>query len=121
MRGDQAVLAVTRLFADSARLTRSTWSPDPSERVLPGRAYEAICHQRITEDRAGFTIFAPLLTRDWGDNVYARDLHARDSLLIQAYPRRPVYLLRSDGSALGAKLVLIPVRRDSLVSAWAIE
>ena len=120
-RGASATRVVTRLFGDSARLTSSTWSPDPSERVLPGRAYDALCRQRIDEDRAGFTIFAPLLARDWGDNVYARDLHARDSLLIQAYPHRTVYLLRSDGYALGARLVLVPLPRDSLVSAWANE
>lgn len=116
--GVPAEASLVALMRDSSRLVPSEWSPDRSERVLPGRPYEAPCVRRIAEDRGGFTIFAPVLARDWGSNVYARELHDRDSLLLQAYPDRPVYLLRTDGPAPGAPLVLVPLSRDSMVAEW---
>lgn len=118
-RGLAAEGVLRGLAADSARLVSSPWSPDGSERALPGRAYGATCQSRITEDRIGFTIFAPLLVRDWGTNVFARDLHARDSVLFASHPQRPVFLLRSASAEPGAPLVLIPVSRDSAQASWA--
>lgn len=109
------------LLADSAVLVPSTLSPDETQRVLPGRPYSPRCLQRIAEDRAGFTILAPLLAKEWGGNVYARDLHQRNAVLLRDYPDRPVYLLRSAGFEPGAPLELVPLSRDSLVAAWASE
>ncbi len=105
-------------LADSAKLIPSTLSPDITERMLPGRPYSKRCLQRVSEDRAGFTLLAPLLVQDWRGNVFARDLHERDSLLLRDHPTRQVYLLRSAGSDPGARLVLIPLSRDSVLASW---
>lgn len=118
-RGDVASRALLPLMRDSARVGRSQLSPDQSERVLPGHPYSASCQRRLLEDRAGFTVFLPVLARPWGDNVYARDLHARDSLLVQRHPGRPVYLLRTD--AAGERLVLVPISVDSLRADWDLN
>jgi hypothetical protein len=105
-------------LADSAKLIPSTLSPDVTERMLPGRPYSDRCIRRVNEDRAGFTLLAPLLVQDWRGNVFARDLHERDSLLLRDYPTRQVYLLRSAGSDPGAQLELIPLSRDSVLASW---
>lgn len=106
------------LLIDSTRLVPSTLSPDVTERMLPGARYSPRCQARIAGDQTGFTLLAPILARDWDSNIYARDLHERNSLLLGDYPDRPVYLLRSAGPESGAPLELIPLRRDSLLSAW---
>jgi hypothetical protein len=72
----------------------------------------------VAEDRSGFTLFAPVLARPWDGNVYARDLHARDTLLLQEHRGRPVYLLRPTGPEGGAPLALEPLNIDSLSRAW---
>ena len=107
-------------LADRPRLQRSPFSPDPTARYLPGRAYSELCLARQRDDQAGFTLFPPLLLAR-GDNVYARDLHARDTLLMKEYPGRPVFLLRPASSALGAEPRFYSVSRDSLYAAWADE
>jgi hypothetical protein len=118
MRGELAVDALRPLLRDSIRLVRSDLSPDSTERVLPGSNYGAVCAQRITEDRAGYTFLAPTLAMDPGTNVYARDLHQRDTLLFHEFPGRPVYLLRPRTGALGAPLDLMPVSLDSARADW---
>lgn len=120
-RGEAAVTRLLPLLKDSSRVVRSELSPDRSERMLPGSIYTPRCQQRIQDDRAGFTLMAPLMSVDWGRNVYARDLHARDTLLLAKYPDRPVYLLRPISSEEGAPLRLERVRVDSLRSAWSTE
>lgn len=121
IRGPAAVAALLPLMKDSLRLERSQWSPDASERVLPGHGYDATCRRRILEDRAGFTVFLPVLARDDGGNTYVRDLHARDSVLLSRHAGRTLFLLRSDGPAADAALVLEPVRLDSLRAEWALK
>ena len=118
VRGDEAIARLQPLVADSLRLIASTLTPVTTERVLPGYAYPPICVRRIAEDNAGFSFFAPLLARDMGSNIYARDLHARDSLLVARFPDRPVYLLRAQSSAFGAPLLLEPLRLDSARAEW---
>lgn len=119
MRDSVALRALLPLLADSSRVVRSTLSPDQSERQLPGRPYEPRCQRRILDDREGFTLLAPLMASEWGSNVYARDLHARDSLLVQRYPTRSLYLLRPVSSDESAPLQLTPLRIDSLRATWA--
>ncbi len=120
IRGDPAVRALQPLLRDSLRLVRSDLSPDSTERVLPGSNYGLVCSQRITEDRAGYTFLAPALAMNPGTNVYARDLHQRDSLLFQDFPGRPVYLLRPRTSDLGAPLELTPLSLDSARADWRL-
>ncbi|HEX7123631.1 MAG TPA: hypothetical protein VF178_14745 [Gemmatimonadaceae bacterium] len=120
-RGAAAFAALQPLMRDSARVVESTLSPDFTERVLPGTSYGPVCAQRLLEDRAGYTFLAPILARDPGTNVYARDLHARDTLLFAMYPERPVYVLRAASPAVGAPLVLYPFSADSARRAWALD
>jgi 4-amino-4-deoxy-L-arabinose transferase-like glycosyltransferase len=119
LRGAAAMERLRPLASDSLRVINSTLSPDRTERMLPGRSYPAVCQRRILEDRAGYSFLAPLLARDVGSNVYARDLHARDTLLLQRHPDRPVYLLRAVSSEVGARLYLEPLRLDSARAEWA--
>ena len=117
-RGTSAVKRLTPLLRDSSRVIRSEISPDRTERMLPGATYGPVCQQRVREDRDGFTLLAPLLVQDWDSNVYARDLHARDTLLLDQYPGRPVYLMKPINSEIGAALHLLALAPDSLHGAW---
>jgi hypothetical protein len=119
VRGGAAMEQLRPLTRDSLRLVVSTLSPDRTEWMLPGSTYSATCQRRIVEDRAGYTFFAPLLARDAGSNIYARDLHARDTLLFARYPERPVFLLRAVSSEMGARLLLEPLKLDSARAEWA--
>ena len=74
--------------------------------------------QRIAEDREGYTFLAPILASLMGSNVYARDLHARDTLLFRNYVNRSVYLLRPSSSDLGARLLVLPLSLDSARADW---
>jgi len=116
--GAAAVDSLRPLLRDSAQLVPSEYSPDISQRTLPGHAYADICKQRIVEDRSGFTLFAPLLVQDPGRNIYARELHVRDTLLFAMYPSRPVFVLRTASSRVGAPLELHPFSADSARQDW---
>jgi hypothetical protein len=118
LRGKAAEAFLQPVVADSARLVASPFTVDPTNRFLPGARYTVECVQRLAEDRRGFTLFAPLLLAGRDDVVYARDLHARDSLLLREYPDRPVFLLRPPSTALGATPRFELLRRDSLLAAW---
>jgi hypothetical protein len=116
---DRAAEAMLQpLLVDSARLVPSPYTADPSNRFLPGSAYTEECLQRLGEDRRGVTLFLPLVLAGRDGVVYARDLHARDSLLLEGYPDRPVYLLRPPSSELGAVPGFEPLDRDSLLTSW---
>ena len=118
VRDTAALTVLLPALADSARVVSSPFSPDVTERFLPGIAYSSLCAQRIQEDRGGVTIFAPLLYADWRTNVYARDMHERNLTLLRQYPDRPVYLLRPRSNETGASVDLYPLRRDSLLAVW---
>lgn len=92
VRNEAALRRLLALQLDSARLQRSPWSPDGSERFLPGTAYAGGCAARVAEDRSGYSLYAPFrLVHD--GNVYARWLPGRESEIAAQYPGRPVYLL----------------------------
>ena len=118
LRGKAAEAFLQPVVVDSARLVASPFTVDPTNRFLPGARYTVECIQRLAEDRRGFTLFAPLLLAGRDDVVYARDLHARDSLLLREYPDRPVFLLRPPSTALGATPRFESLRRDSLLAVW---
>lgn len=119
IRSDGALSRLRPLTADSLRLVSGAASPDVTLRVQPGAMYSSLCQRRLLEDRAGYTLYAPLLARDPGTNVYARDLHARDTVLLARYRDRPVFLLRTRSSAVGAPLFLEPLNGDSARAEWA--
>lgn len=117
-RGTAALAAMLPLLKDSARTVASPFSPDTTQRYLPGLAYSPRCAQRIAEDREGFTLFTPLLLARGGGNVYARDLHERNALLMRQHPDRPVYLLRPPSASIGVMPRFYLMSRDSLRLAW---
>jgi hypothetical protein len=107
------------LMADSSRVIRSPFSADSTERFLPGAPYGPRCVRRIEEDRSGFTVYLPFIVADGDDVVYARDLHARDSVLLARFPSRAVYLVRPASDSDGVLPKFWRVSRDSLRAAWS--
>lgn len=117
--GEAVAGRLNPLLADSARLVNAeSVTGDPSLRLTLGIRYPPRCIAKIEANRAGFTLFPPLLLARGGGNVYARDLGPRDSLLIVEYPDRPIYLLKPAGGRVGAAPEFYPLRRDSLMAAW---
>jgi hypothetical protein len=110
--GLEAGTALLTLMGDSARLVPSPLSPDTTELVLPGSRYPADCLRHIAEDRAGFTLFPPLLVAR-SDNIFVRDLGGRNALVLDHFPDRPVFLLRPANGELGSEPRFEPLPRDS--------
>jgi len=106
------------LLSDSTRVVRSPFSVDSTERFLPGASYGPRCVRRVQEDRAGFTVYLPFLVADGEHVVYARDLHLRDTVLLNRFPARAVYLVRPASDSEGAVPRFWPLSRDSLRAAW---
>ena len=117
VRGPPAVAAIRPLLADSARVSKTSISPDPTERVRAGRPYSERCHARVRENWNGFTVYSPLLLAGRDGNLFVRDLHARDTLMLARYPGHPVYLLRRATFRITSPFVFKPVDRDSLIAA----
>lgn len=118
VRDSAALRQLQPLMRDSLRLEKGAITPDRTLRSLPGSTYNAECTARVMEDRAGFTVGTSVLAQPPSSNVFARDLHARDTVLVQQFPGRPLYLLRPESSELGAPLLLEPLNADSVASAW---
>jgi hypothetical protein len=112
---EEALALLAPMIADSARLIASPFSPDSSERFEPGRPYRQACADRINDDRGGTTLLPPLLLADDG-NVYVRDLHSRNRLILDQYPGRPVFLLHPRSAQGIAPPVFYPLSRDSLIA-----
>jgi hypothetical protein len=113
LRGQTALAALTPLMQPAGSTQPSPFSPDSSERYVPGTTYTPRCMARIDEDRAGFTLFAPFLLAHGGGNIYARDLGEQNELLTAQYPDRPVYLLKPISSDVGAPFRYYALRRSS--------
>jgi hypothetical protein len=118
VRDSAAMRALLPLLADSSRVIPSPYSSDVTERYLPGASYDARCIERLGDDRAGYTLLAPLLAKDWGTNIYARDMHEANAALLARHPDRPIFLLRPDGPAADAPPRFFRVARDSALRAW---
>ena len=82
-----------------------------------GRPYSARCQARVRENWNGFTVYSPLLLAGRDGNLFLRDLHARDTLMLAQYPGRPVYLLRRATFRITSPFVFKPVDRDSLIAS----
>ncbi|HEX4934186.1 MAG TPA: glycosyltransferase family 39 protein [Gemmatimonadaceae bacterium] len=120
IRGAEAYRQLQVLTVDSARLEMGVLTPDRTLRSLPGRPYVPRCVRRVLEDRAGFTLGTATLAQPRGSNVFVRDLHARDTVLLREYPGRPLYLLRPESSEAGAPLRLERLSLDSLSAEWQV-
>jgi hypothetical protein len=118
LSGQAAERWLAPLQRDSSSVRSSPLSPDSTEKMLAGTKYDGACVARINEDRAGYAHLAPLLLERRSGNVYARDLHARDSLLLAEHPERPVYLFRRKGTADDVAFEWLPLARDSLYATW---
>ena len=119
VRNDAAEHRLAPLLVDSARVRSSPFSPDSTEKLLPGALfYDRSCIARIEDDRAGYTHLAPLLLEHGNGNVYARDLQGRDSLLLAEYPTRPVFLFRRTAAAADAPYEWLRLSRDSVIARW---
>ncbi|HEY9426370.1 MAG TPA: hypothetical protein VIR34_04390 [Gemmatimonadaceae bacterium] len=102
LHGESALDALDPLTHPAGATQPSPFSPDSSERYVPGTVYTPRCMERIQEDRGGFTLFAPFLLAHGGGNIYARDLGEQNALLMKQYPDRPAYLLKPVSSDVGA-------------------
>ncbi|HEY4102223.1 MAG TPA: hypothetical protein VGM20_15235 [Gemmatimonadales bacterium] len=102
---------------DSARLITVTNLPDTTVRFLPGESLTPVCGRRITEDRAGFTLYTPFLVEHGSSNVFVRDLHALDSLAIAQHPGMPIWIV-TEGNRLGSPLRFERVPLDSMRREW---
>ena len=109
------------MLPDSIHVRTARLESGFNVRVQEGAPYSAHCQARIAETNAGVLALSPLMAGPPDGNVYARDLHARDSLLMQRHPERPVYLLRPQSADRTAPPVFIPLRRDSLLASWRAE
>jgi Dolichyl-phosphate-mannose-protein mannosyltransferase len=117
-RGEAAYAALVPLLADSARLELRRLASGANLRVLPGTQYTPRCVHRILESERGVIPLAPILLARYGGNVYARDLHERDTLLFQAFPDRPVWVLHAANATRDALPVFSPGNRDSMLAVW---
>ncbi|MGH7583030.1 MAG: hypothetical protein ACREL5_07395, partial [Gemmatimonadales bacterium] len=103
---------------DSGKVRTFKSLPDTTIRLVPGETLADVCVRRIHEDQAGFTLYPPVLDASGrGDNVYLRDLHGLDSLELQRYPGRPVWLMLKN-PAVGSPLRFAPVNVDSMRAEW---
>ena len=109
--------AVAADRADSAQLIPLRVSVDTTGRVMPGSTLTPSCTRRVLEDRAGYTLFPPLLLVRDSTNRYIRDLHARDTLLLASEPGRPVWLL-TRATDVGSPLRFERVNLDSARAEW---
>ena len=118
VKGPRAESALAPLRADSAFVRGSPFSPDSTERYRAGTPYDAVCVARLNEDRAGYALLPPVLLDRASGNVYARDLGARDTLLMAQYPERPLFLMRRRAAEAGGTVEWLRWSRDSVVAQW---
>jgi hypothetical protein len=120
---DSATVArhLAALAADSARVQLVRLESGANVRVQPGVRYTPACMQRVAEIERGIVALAPILAQPGDGNVYARDLHARDTLLVARYPGRPIWLLAAESDQRNARPRYFRVDPDSLRQAWAAE
>lgn len=104
LRGAGALARLLPLLADSARVVRSTLTPDRTAGWQPDAPYPEPCLSRLADDARGWAHLAPLrLARD--GNVYARWLPGREAEVAAEYPNRPVYRLSRQGPEVTAPYV----------------
>jgi 4-amino-4-deoxy-L-arabinose transferase-like glycosyltransferase len=104
--------------SDSAKLVTVPDLPDTTVRFVPGALLTERCVRRIAEDRAGFTMYPPFLLARGNGNIYLRDLHARDSLLLKQYAGRDIWLVTRE-PRVGSPFRFEKVSRDSMLADWA--
>lgn len=114
LRGSRAEQALQPLLADSGRVVASNVSPDSTERMLPGHVYDSTCSARVASDRAGYALYPPFRLDYRSNNLYVRDLGARDTLIMSRFPARAYFLVFREGAESSAPLRWIRLSRDSV-------
>ena len=118
--GPQATAALMPLLQDRDQVRLEMLRNGMFWPVQPGVRYPPQCQERVTQSASpGIVPLAPLLLSGGPSNVYVRDLHARDTLLLKMYPDRPIFVVRRDSSAAGLTLRYHRARRDSLLGSWS--
>jgi hypothetical protein len=115
-RAEMRLLAVR----DSSRAAKSSAARGVSQPLPADTALLDRCRRRQSDNTRGTALFLPMLAAR-GPNVYARDLHGRDSLLVKQYPERAVYLLAPVNADAGAAWRFYPVKLDSAWAAWRTD
>ncbi len=118
-RGAKATAALVPLLRDRDQVKLVGLPSGAFWAVQSSAGYSPQCRERVRESSAGIVPLAPLLLSGGSTNVYVRDLHARDSVLLRRYPNRPMFVVRRDSSAAGITLRYHRASRDSLLSSWA--
>jgi hypothetical protein len=103
--------------SDSAHLISDPTLPDTTVRFARGAPRTPECGRRLIEDRAGFATYPSMLLAGRNGNVFLRDLHARDSLVLAPHPDRPVWLL-TEAPQIGGGLRLFHITGDSMRDEW---
>ncbi len=114
---DELQRRLAPFHADSARVRADRTLPDTTVRFAPDGPRAELCQRRLIEDRSGFTLYPPLLLARGANNIFLRDLHARDSLVLVRYPQRSIWLLMKD-PAVGSPLRFERVSPDSMLREW---
>ncbi len=109
------------LLADSLHVSTVALTNGSRLRVDSRVGYSGRCSARLAETQAGVLPLSPYTLFPKDGNVYARDLHERDTLLLAAYPKRSVFLLRPETPDHAAMPRIYPVSVDSLRRAWEAE
>jgi 4-amino-4-deoxy-L-arabinose transferase-like glycosyltransferase len=118
-RGLKATTALMPLLRDRGQVKLVTLPNGSFWPVQSSAGYSPQCRERVRESSMGVVPLAPLLLSGGPTNVYVRDLHARDTVLLSRYPNRPIFVVRRDSSATGVTLRYHRASRDSLLSSWA--
>lgn len=121
MDSTTAIRRLDGLVGDSLQVVSVRLRSGFNVRVQQGAPYSARCLSRIRESETGVIALAPIVAAPPDGNVYARDLHARDTLLVARYPNRPIWLLGAESHEPNALPKFFRVDRDSLVRAWREE
>jgi hypothetical protein len=118
-RGARATASLMPLLRDRNQVKLATLPNGAFWPVQSSVGYSPQCRERVRESGNGVVPLAPLLLAGSPTNVYARDLHARNSVLLQRYPNRQIFVVRRDSTAGGITLRYHRASRDSLLGSWA--
>jgi hypothetical protein len=90
-------------------------------RATPSQGLPEHCVLRLVEERQGSWSLHPFLIARRNGNLYARDLHERNELLLERHPDRPVYVARPHPQHGLRRPVFVPFDADSARSVWFLR
>lgn len=114
---DELKRQLAPFLSDSARLGSDPTLPDTTVRFSRGGPRTPECGRRLIEDRSGFATYPSMLLAGRNGNLFLRDLHARDSLVLAQHPNRQVWLL-TEAPQIGGELRLVRITGDSMRDEW---